>query len=403
MAGQAGWYRAPGEDGLLRYWNGSAWTEHRQPVPVTVEAVAPVAPVAPPAPVAPAPTLQVSFDPPIFSTPQVSADPTILSTSQVSLDPSILATPQAMPVEAPAAQRHLATDPLQPQPAVVVQASEPDWSMDQFEKQFEAQFGGSSELDRAADTDPYAATGFSSESDLAADPYATPVSRFAPQPSAVAPTPVQVQSAPAAPVAAAASAVPAGAPAAATGQQAKQSTADIAFAASHATADVERVKRNRKRVQNPVRGMIVGLLFILVGVALIFISTAQNNPPSGELKANGIITSLGSPKVGCSPVARFAAAGGSYTTAPGAAISPCPVGLGQAVNVFYTVSHPGTTGTISSPSSISTIDWAVTGIGVLLVIGSGILFIARAGSVSRGVAVIRDGELAEVAAAKNRP
>jgi hypothetical protein len=179
--------------------------------------------------------------------------------------------------------------------------------------------------------------------------------------------------------------------------------ADAAFAASTMTADVARVRRNRKRVLNPVRGMVGGLLFIVVGAALIFMATVQNNPPSGELKANGIVTSLGSPTVGCSPIARFAAAGGSYTTPIGAAMSPCPVQLGQSVNVFYTMQHPGTTGQISTPSSISTIDWAVSGIGAVLLIGSFILFIARAGSVSKGVAVIRGGELAEVAAARKRP
>lgn len=292
----------------------------------------------------------------------------------------------------PAAQRHLATEPLVPQPAAVAQATETDWSMDQFEKQFEEHFGTTTEPEQ--DT----ATSFSSAPApapaaappaAAVDPYAAAASRFAPQPTATAPTPVESSTA-----------APAAAP---TTDPAKPSATDVAFAASTATAGVERIRRNRKRMMGPVRTMVVGLLFILVGVALIFISTAQNNPPSGELKANGIITSLGSPNVGCSPIARFAAVGGSYTTAPGAAISPCPVGLGQSVNVFYSRTHPGTTGTISSPSSISTLDWAVTGIGVLLLIGSGVLFIARAGSVSRGVAVIRDGELAEVAASKNRP
>jgi hypothetical protein len=381
MAGQAGWYRAPGEEGLLRYWNGTGWTEHRQPAPVVAEVVAPAAPtppvaaIAPDAPIAPIPPIESSSSIALGSSTATNFS---LATSQPAA--SAPAAPTAS-VPMPASQRHLATEPLVPQPAAVAQATETDWSMDQFEKQFEEQFAGSTESEQDVTASP------SSAADVAADPYATSASRFAPSPTVTAPTPAGVQSAPVAPVA----------------DPAKPSATEIAFAAATATAGVERIRRNRKRVMGPVRGMVVGLLFVLVGVALIFISTAQNNPPGGELKANGIITSLGSPKVGCSPIARFAAVGGSYTTAPGAAISPCPVGLGQSVNVFYSRSHPGTTGTISSLSSISTIDWAVTGIGALLLLGSAVVFIARAGSVSRGVAVIRDGELAEVAASKNRP
>jgi Protein of unknown function (DUF2510)/Protein of unknown function (DUF3592) len=53
MAGQAGWYRAPGEEGLLRYWNGTTWTDHRQPDPSFV--------VVPPPPViAPEPDLSMA-------------------------------------------------------------------------------------------------------------------------------------------------------------------------------------------------------------------------------------------------------------------------------------------------------------------------------------------------------
>jgi hypothetical protein len=33
---QAGWYSAPGEPGMLRYWSGEVWTDHRQPAPVLV-------------------------------------------------------------------------------------------------------------------------------------------------------------------------------------------------------------------------------------------------------------------------------------------------------------------------------------------------------------------------------
>jgi hypothetical protein len=31
----AGWYPAPGESGMMRYWSDAGWTEHRQPLPPT--------------------------------------------------------------------------------------------------------------------------------------------------------------------------------------------------------------------------------------------------------------------------------------------------------------------------------------------------------------------------------
>jgi hypothetical protein len=40
MAAQAGWYESPGEPGMLRYWNGEAWTDHRQPKPASAPPVA---------------------------------------------------------------------------------------------------------------------------------------------------------------------------------------------------------------------------------------------------------------------------------------------------------------------------------------------------------------------------
>lgn len=36
----AGWYPAPNEEGLARWWDGNGWTEHRSPLPPTVEAKA---------------------------------------------------------------------------------------------------------------------------------------------------------------------------------------------------------------------------------------------------------------------------------------------------------------------------------------------------------------------------
>lgn len=51
MSARAGWYAVPAEPGTMRFWDGTAWTDHRQPLPPAEGSV----PIAAPSPAAAAP------------------------------------------------------------------------------------------------------------------------------------------------------------------------------------------------------------------------------------------------------------------------------------------------------------------------------------------------------------
>ena len=306
MAGQAGWYRAPGEEGILRYWNGSTWTDHRQPAPV---AAAPDAPRSAAEAVDPMAEYERQFE-----TTTTSTGPT--------------PTPQYRPVAA-----------LAPAPT---QAAVPQ---------------------------------------LAGVPTAVPRS-FAPQPSPPAPNslgPIALG-----PAASVAIALPAAAPKA----PAHRETLAIALPEAPANA----VAPNRRAVVSAVRAMGIAILVILIGVGAMAFFSAQNQAGAGEVKTIGIVTSFGSTTANsCTPVARFAVKGRSFTASSNAAISPCPLGLGQDVDVIYSAADPSAAAHIQLGSSFAQYLWLAPLAGVLLFLASLTAFVVRAGSILGGIALIRDG------------
>jgi hypothetical protein len=295
MAGQAGWYRAPGEDGMLRYWDGALWTPHRQPVP------------------APAPAL--------------------------SLVP-------AMPI---------AQAPSEPDP------------MDEYERQFEPSMQSLSMTGQARfDLD---------QRNFDFPPVTTPRSFFAPEPAPVpAAQPPQDGALATAP------------PPALTGPIAVADPAPVS--PIHAPHD----SRNRKGVVGAFRGMLVGILLVVIGLGVMAFLAFSSTPGSGEAKSTGIVTSLGNTTGnGCTPIARFAVTGQSYTANSAIAISPCPVGLGQTVDIVYTVAHPASDARIELGSTFSQLAWLIPVLGGIVLLASLVTFIVRAGSIASGIALIRNG------------
>ena len=304
MAGQAGWYRAPSEEGILRYWNGSAWTDHRQPAPVA----------AAPEPSRP---LVEEADPMAeyerqFETTRPSTAPT--------------PTPQYRPVAA-----------LAPTSATLPQ--------------------------------------------LAGVPTSAPRS-FAPQPSPPAPNslgPIALG-----PATSTAIALPAAAPKAPAHRE------TLAIPAPAAPAGT--VAPNRKAVVSAVRAMGIAILVILIGVAAMAFFGAQNQAGAGEVKTIGIVTSFGSTSSNsCTPVARFAVKGKSFTASSNTAISPCPLGLGQDVDVIYSAADPSSAAHIQLGSPFAQYLWLMPLAGVLLFLASLTAFVVRAGSILAGIALVRDG------------
>ena len=317
MAGQAGWYHAPGEEGLLRYWNGLAWTEHRQPVPV--------------------------------------AEP-------------------------------------DPDPAP---ASGSDWSMDQFERQFESQFDRtpvvSPEPPLAVQSDPAPqletrrdpfadfASVLSTSETTPDDPASSDaqVSRFAPQPVSAA---LRFAPPPTLPEPPVASAVP--------------SASDLAAMMDVPEAAVEQdagKSRKRKVLVGAARGMLAGLAIILIGAAVMFFVGQQSSAAVGQTQTLGIITALGSSGASCSPTARFAAGSESYTAGTGSAVSPCQFQLGQSVSVVYSPGNPKSSGRIVVPDLLQVYSWIAPVIGVVVLVVSVLVFVFGAGSIAAGLAIMRDG------------
>lgn len=307
MAGQAGWYRAPGEDGLLRYWNGTLWTEHRQPDPALI-------PAAEPASVA------EDLDPMAEYERQFAAPAAPQYRPQGDSGTPVVAVPEpefaASSVSAPWAPPPSAVVPPAPEVSHQHEASE-------------------SEFDRV----------FNEMSALAAQPDPAPVA------APVASTPLP-QEAPAAAV----------------------------------------VAPNRKAVLGAVKIMVIAVGVIILGVAAMVVLSLQSSAGPGQATTTGIVTSLGNTSAGsCTPIARFAVAGKSYTTGLAAAISPCPIGLGQSVDVVYRAAGPATGATIDPGDSVGQFLWMVPIAGGLVFVGGLIVFIIRAGSIVAGVKLLRSG------------
>ena len=341
MAGQAGWYHAPGEEGLLRYWNGRAWTEHRQPAPAAVSVTGPEAEAAP----EPTPFDEIGND---FSVGSV-------------------------------------------QPSTA-----PDWSMDQFERQFESQFTdaplaspepplvvpGDQAPQLDAQQDPFvdfasvlSASDATTDDQQASD---AQVSRFAPQPVSAA---LRFAPPPVLPERPLAPSVP--------------SAADLAamldVPAAAATEQKVAQSRQRRVLVGAVRGMLAGLAIILIGAALVFFLGQQSAAAVGQTQTLGIITALGSTGGSCSPTARFAAGSDSYTAGTGAAVSPCQFQLGQSVSVVYSPANPKASGRIVVPDLLQVYSWAAPVLGIVVLVLSVLVFVFGAGSLAAGIAIMRDG------------
>jgi hypothetical protein len=152
------------------------------------------------------------------------------------------------------------------------------------------------------------------------------------------------------------------------------------------------VAPDRRLVVSAVRAMGIAILVILLGVAAMVFFSAQNLAGAGEVKTIGIVTSFGS-SVGnsCTPIARFAVKGRSFTASSNTAISPCPVGLGQDVDVIYAAADPASAAHIQLGSSFVQFLWLIPVAGVLFFLASLTAFIVRAGSIVAGIALIRAG------------
>src|SRR5665213_544630 len=96
MAAQPGWYEAPGESGMLRYWSGDAWTEHRQPAPPVGAPVVPAAASWTDQTVA-QPVLQPVMQPAYASQPAYALQPSCTPAPAYTPQPQFTHRPLCMP------------------------------------------------------------------------------------------------------------------------------------------------------------------------------------------------------------------------------------------------------------------------------------------------------------------
>jgi hypothetical protein len=352
MAGQAGWYRAPGEDGMLRYWNGAIWTDHRQQAPAgtstSAKASTPVVPrdVVPPDTVTPDEGLHdldllAEYERQFAAQPEAVLAPERqpqLAGRSAFIGSDL--TSAALPLAAP--RGPIIPTPRRPQlaaPVAVVSA-------------------------------PTAPTPVSpSGATTSAPSEAAPSEQVTEAPDATLERQVAVESD-------------------TTATAETETEADTATAAEGSVG----TDSHRTGVLRALIGLGAGILIVLLGLGLLAATSSMTAMASGDARGNGIVTSLGSTAHGsCTPIARFAVAGTSYTANSKTAISPCPVGLGQTVDVIYSVANPESAARVQMGSSFAQFAWLVPVLGGLLFLGSLFVFIVQAGSITGGIALIRDG------------
>ena len=149
---------------------------------------------------------------------------------------------------------------------------------------------------------------------------------------------------------------------------------------------------NRKAVLGAARIMAGAIVIILLGVAAMVFFSLASSVSAGDVKTNAIVTSLGTTTAtSCTPVARFAVEGRSYTANSSAAISPCPIGLGESVDVIYSAANPASAARIEVGSNATQYLWLIPILGGLIFVVGLVTFIIRAGSIVAGVALLREG------------
>jgi hypothetical protein len=149
---------------------------------------------------------------------------------------------------------------------------------------------------------------------------------------------------------------------------------------------------SRPRVVSAARGMAIAVLLILVGIGAVAFFSTQSLAGPGELETTGIVTSLGSTTDNsCTPIARFAAEGKSLTADANTAVTPCPVGLGQDVNVIYSAANPASSARIQLGSPLTQYLWVVPVLGFLFFLSALTTFVVRAGSIASGIRLLRQG------------
>lgn len=358
MSARAGWYAVPAEPGTMRYWDGSAWTEHRQPLPPAAGSV----PIAAPAPAASAPAVPAPA--------HVSTAPAHASTAPTR--------PPASPSPAPAAVAGVgatttwapappSTHPSVPGLTGAVTLPQPSRPADPAVRSTST-----------ADVAPYAAlpAGYNGPTG--------PVAVVPPQLAGVA-----------ADLWAHASRYAA--------SEEGRSTGAAAVGGAMVADGVVGFGRNREGIGGAVKMMLFGLVFFALGMLLVKpMLIDAGTVGAGEAKTVGTVTERNESRDDdgdrlCSPDATFTVDGTSYTVSAGFRSSACP-SVGGSVEVIYDVARPADA-RVAPDQAFRLLGWVFPLAGVLIFLGGLWTFVVRAGQIGVGGALLLRG-LRRRAAAK---
>ena len=128
---------------------------------------------------------------------------------------------------------------------------------------------------------------------------------------------------------------------------------------------------------SPVVGIVVGLIFVAVGLVFVLSSKA---PANMSATATATVTNVNISQSttsrngrrsapSCTPVAGFTVGGKPYTASSSVGSSPCPWTVGQPVVVAYDPKSPANA-MIPSTGAGQFMPWIVVGIGALAAAGS---------------------------------
>ncbi|MDC7121975.1 DUF2510 domain-containing protein [Cellulomonas fimi] len=331
MSARAGWYAVPAEPGTMRYWDGSAWTEHRQPLPPSADSV----PIPAPTPAATVPARPAPATAPVFATGAsvgtASAwTPTPPSTGLSSTYPgATVAVPQ------------------QGRPAGYV-APDPSTSGGAPLTTLPPGFNGP--------TGPVAVVP-PQLAGVAADLWAT-ASRYA-------------------------------------ASEQGRSTGTAAVGGAMVADGIVGFGRNREGIGGAVKMMLFGLVFLAIGMLVVKpLVIDAGTVGAGEAKTAGTVTARNESRDDdgdrlCSPDATYTVGGTTYTASAGFRSSSCP-SVGGSIDVIYDVAHPAD-GRIAPDATSRLLGWVFPLVGLLFFLVGLWTTIVRAGQIGVGGALLLRG------------
>lgn len=358
MSARAGWYAVPAEPGTMRYWDGSAWTEHRQPLPPAAGSV----PIAAPAPSAPAPAPTPAPVPVAAPAGHVPALPARVATSPAATAP---ARPGSGPSLAPAAVATLGATTTwargstsapasPPYPAGAVTVPQPSRPADLVGRDVSAR--GPLPAGFNGPTGPVAVVP-PQLAGVAADLWAS-ASRYA-------------------------------------ASEQGRSTGAAAVGGAMVADGIVGFGRNREGIGGAVKMMLFGLVFFAVGMLLVKpMLIDAGTVGAGEAQTVGTVTERNESRDDdgdrmCSPDATYTVDGQVYTASSGFRSSTCP-SVGGSVDVIYDVARPADA-RIAPDDTFRLLGWVFPVAGALFFLAGLGTFVTRAGQIGVGGALLLKG------------